>query len=97
MSPRAAKRTPKRKLPFTELVLKMHKSPALLARYRKNPRAIEKQHGLTAPQGKALRSGSIVKIKAQIAKEFASKLSPFVTQGEIDLSPKFVHGGIDFS
>lgn len=52
-------------------MLSMHKSPALVARYRKNPSAVEKRFRLNAQQVKALRSGSLRRINARLAAEGA--------------------------
>lgn len=64
----ATKRSAK-KLPFTEFILKLHKSPALVKRFQKNPAAVEKAAGLTRAHVAVLKTGSWAKIAAQMAKE----------------------------
>jgi hypothetical protein len=64
----AAKITAKR-LPFTEFILKLHKNPTLVKRYRKNPAAVVKAAGLTRAHVAVLKTGSWAKIAAYMAKE----------------------------
>jgi|SRR5271165_758348 len=80
----AAKGTVAKKLLFTALILKMHKSPALVKRFWKNPDAVAKAAGLTAAQAVILKSGSWVKITQHMAKE--SKLAGAMRIGPL-LSP----------
>jgi len=68
---RAAKKAATR-FPFTEFLLRMHKNPALVKRYVKNPDAVEKQYGLTRKQAAAIRSGNGKRVMLEVARETRS-------------------------
>jgi len=82
----AKRKTGKRHLPFTDLVLSLYKNPALVARYHKDPIAFLAAHRfLSRRQKRALYEGDI----AGVADEMRSEC----TDAFLDLEPK-PNGGL---